>query len=104
MIRRPPRSTLFPYTTLFRSLGRGSAARRRKGVEYATAAERAPALRIADDETIAGQGAHRRVEHQLDASGLAGRAGRFQRHDVSQAVRRAQMDVQRRPGLEVRAA
>src|SRR5258708_39142265 len=24
MIRRPPRSTLFPYTTLFRSLGRSS--------------------------------------------------------------------------------
>src|SRR5258706_789154 len=24
MIRRPPRSTLFPYTTLFRSLPRGS--------------------------------------------------------------------------------
>src|SRR2546430_10017367 len=24
MIRRPPRSTLFPYTTLFRSLGLGS--------------------------------------------------------------------------------
>src|SRR5438105_7081122 len=24
MIRRPPRSTLFPYTTLFRSLGIGS--------------------------------------------------------------------------------
>src|SRR3712207_7082731 len=33
MIRRPPRSTLFPYTTLFRSLG--AAARRR-----AAAAER----------------------------------------------------------------
>src|SRR2546426_9334635 len=28
MIRRPPRSTLFPYTTLFRS-ARGGAARRR---------------------------------------------------------------------------
>src|SRR2546430_10253453 len=26
MIRRPPRSTLFPYTTLFRSLGGGSIA------------------------------------------------------------------------------
>src|SRR5256885_311909 len=26
MIRRPPRSTLFPYTTLFRSLGLGIAA------------------------------------------------------------------------------
>src|SRR2546422_11031171 len=25
MIRRPPRSTLFPYTTLFRSLSRGGA-------------------------------------------------------------------------------
>src|SRR5258708_27164470 len=29
MIRRPPRSTLFPYTTLFRSLG-GSLARLRR--------------------------------------------------------------------------
>src|SRR3712207_8721737 len=29
MIRRPPRSTLFPYTTLFRSRSAGRAARRR---------------------------------------------------------------------------
>src|SRR5258705_12232871 len=29
MIRRPPRSTLFPYTTLFRSLQMGSPARKR---------------------------------------------------------------------------
>src|SRR3712207_7427097 len=29
MIRRPPRSTLFPYTTLFRSQGRARAARAR---------------------------------------------------------------------------
>src|SRR5256885_4299294 len=29
MIRRPPRSTLFPYTTLFRSSPRSSGARRR---------------------------------------------------------------------------
>src|SRR5699024_12620004 len=28
MIRRPPRSTLFPYTTLFRSLNRGRTLRR----------------------------------------------------------------------------
>src|SRR3712207_8699414 len=28
MIRRPPRSTLFPYTTLFRSLGRAGEALR----------------------------------------------------------------------------
>src|SRR5947209_15049401 len=31
MIRRPPRSTLFPYTTLFRSLPRGSARGARLG-------------------------------------------------------------------------
>src|SRR3712207_8939110 len=31
MIRRPPRSTLFPYTTLFRSLVRGTWAKRVKG-------------------------------------------------------------------------
>src|SRR3712207_7343161 len=28
MIRRPPRSTLFPYTTLFRSVRRGAVRRR----------------------------------------------------------------------------
>src|SRR5256885_8168073 len=33
MIRRPPRSTLFPYTTLFRSRRRGAARRRRLGPE-----------------------------------------------------------------------
>src|SRR2546430_10415107 len=30
MIRRPPRSTLFPYTTLFRSFGLGLGGRRRR--------------------------------------------------------------------------
>src|SRR3712207_7842668 len=36
MIRRPPRSTLFPYTTLFRSLLRG----RRAGLADVVAADR----------------------------------------------------------------
>src|SRR2546430_10855945 len=31
MIRRPPRSTLFPYTTLFRSCGPGGCSRRQQG-------------------------------------------------------------------------
>src|SRR3989475_5776374 len=42
MIRRPPRSTLFPYTTLFRSLARRhgyTAARLRKEIEPVTAAD-----------------------------------------------------------------
>src|SRR3712207_7973379 len=33
MIRRPPRSTLFPYTTLFRSAQRGAQQRRAPAVE-----------------------------------------------------------------------
>src|SRR3712207_8712181 len=41
MIRRPPRSTLFPYTTLFRSPGTGSPrARARSPREAHRAAER----------------------------------------------------------------
>src|SRR2546427_7538918 len=41
MIRRPPRSTLFPYTTLFRSqLGHRVAARRSRGVRHSTRSTR----------------------------------------------------------------
>src|SRR3712207_9324537 len=42
MIRRPPRSTLFPYTTLFRSAGE----RRRRGAQVA----RQPAQLVLADE------------------------------------------------------
>src|SRR2546423_15266264 len=35
MIRRPPRSTLFPYTTLFRSDRRAAHAARRRGLYHA---------------------------------------------------------------------
>src|SRR3712207_8692796 len=43
MIRRPPRSTLFPYTTLFRSRGRGSPQRRHGGRLVATTCAAQPA-------------------------------------------------------------
>src|SRR5438445_4464519 len=47
MIRRPPRSTLFPYTTLFRSPRRSSAARtyaacRRRTTERTSTSEMQP--------------------------------------------------------------
>src|SRR5438067_6990318 len=44
MIRRPPRSTLFPYTTLFRSRARTKGARSRRGCgrRAAIRARRAP--------------------------------------------------------------
>src|SRR3712207_8963829 len=51
MIRRPPRSTLFPYTTLFRSPGDGRAmlgARRLPGVDH-----------VATPVDPDGRGAHR---------------------------------------------
>src|SRR3712207_8903031 len=45
MIRRPPRSTLFPYTTLFRSAARG-ARRARGGAAGAQGARRARGRRL----------------------------------------------------------
>src|SRR2546430_14646161 len=62
MIRRPPRSTLFPYTTLFRSHGQGglsrSAAAPRTG-RLAGPGERDPQRRDAD--TRRGRSGERRV-------------------------------------------
>src|SRR5436189_2484075 len=40
MIRRPPRSTLFPYTTLFRSSGEGSGTTRSTSTRTADACRR----------------------------------------------------------------
>src|SRR2546430_9801263 len=51
MIRRPPRSTLFPYTTLFRSVEGGHAGDR--GVHVLRAA---PPLAVAADEEAGAQG------------------------------------------------
>src|SRR3712207_8895196 len=48
MIRRPPRSTLFPYTTLFRSFPVGEADR-----DVARTARRARRWRLADVPTAA---------------------------------------------------
>src|SRR5256885_11037036 len=49
MIRRPPRSTLFPYTTLFRSVEHRRAAEVRPGDRVAVAIEvKAPGVAAAD--------------------------------------------------------
>src|SRR3712207_7417827 len=52
MIRRPPRSTLFPYTTLFRSEPAPGPPARRGG-------------RVAGDSQLAGRDEGRRREHLL---------------------------------------
>src|SRR5256885_16710252 len=49
MIRRPPRSTLFPYTTLFRSLhGAGADQRQELGRRIAGAGEPVPGDELVD--------------------------------------------------------
>src|SRR5256885_16394984 len=65
MIRRPPRSTLFPYTTLFRSLSNSRAAMALLAGKRA-AAGRQPALHLAKRQPL----------HQPGPVGLAvGREG-----------------------------
>src|SRR5258708_13022945 len=49
MIRRPPRSTLFPYTTLFRSPGHDPAASFRHAAQPDEAADRAEDLTARQD-------------------------------------------------------
>src|SRR2546429_5898164 len=56
MIRRPPRSTLFPYTTLFRSLSRGRTNEHRR-------AERSLRLDPAQARLRDRRGARRSEEH-----------------------------------------
>src|SRR3712207_7701041 len=86
MIRRPPRSTLFPYTTLFRS---------------ATDRQRGPALRAGSGPTGGGHG------RQADAADDEVRRGRRGREpvDAGEAPRRSEehtSELQSRPYLVCR--
>src|SRR5882757_10409149 len=51
MIRRPPRSTLFPYTTLFRSPAAARGSRRRHPDLRAPAIHGSPAARRSEEHT-----------------------------------------------------
>src|SRR2546430_6509049 len=95
MIRRPPRSTLFPYTTLFRSLREESVA-----LEIALDLGHIEAggdrnservdLRAPDDECVPGLG-HRResgIERTHCAAARAGPIGRAGDHDVVSSGKR----------------
>src|SRR2546422_8543509 len=73
MIRRPPRSTLFPYTTLFRSLATAYLYVCGRGITVVRAVLELPALRMRrDEDRTAGAvdiargrtiGVHRSEEH-----------------------------------------
>src|SRR2546425_6764998 len=64
MIRRPPRSTLFPYTTLFRS--RRSRSASSKSTKQNSCAARTPNPKLASDMT-----APRSEEHTSELQSLA---------------------------------
>src|SRR3712207_135567 len=65
MIRRPPRSTLFPYTTLFRSFCPGARGAAGLPAELGGLA----------GEAVAGQGRQHEVEGVLGTSAVRGRVG-----------------------------
>src|SRR2546430_5598538 len=99
MIRRPPRSTLFPYTTLFRStayrvVDRGAEERRRGGLaprllEVDPEGPEHRLVRISQDVDEVGDGrarvaahvAHARLEH-----GLGDREDTLAAQDLPRAV------------------
>src|SRR2546425_6429743 len=80
MIRRPPRSTLFPYTTLFRSLHRDDEQQRpedeRQHAEHVSLGNRDPVLpmeRLTQRVQRAGPdvAVHRSEEHTSELQSLA---------------------------------
>src|SRR5256885_7339053 len=62
MIRRPPRSTLFPYTTLFRSRARGAGGQREKQDENRSNLHR-KALHAEMHGGLSDEGCFRSEEH-----------------------------------------
>src|SRR5256885_3591892 len=64
MIRRPPRSTLFPYTTLFRSLvDRGREDRARRSARRARRGDRRLRARLIRAAPVPSEGRSRSEEH-----------------------------------------
>src|SRR3712207_7454561 len=76
MIRRPPRSTLFPYTTLFRSVLGG------RGADQVEAEDRAdePGLRVPDARD------HRPTRH-LEQDAARDRDGEVRQHPDRKSTR-----------------
>src|SRR3712207_7193447 len=75
MIRRPPRSTLFPYTTLFRS-----AAAEQAAVDAQALAAAVVVVGLALDDHADGPTAHQAAEVGLDADAARQQGRRSEEH------------------------
>src|SRR2546426_10705475 len=94
MIRRPPRSTLFPYTTLFRST-----------VDAFDVDEQAEAIGSPADGLGRETAIHARDPRQLEAGDVVGRQGRLdpaERADGADAGEEQRRRPGRPPGEEQR--
>src|SRR5690348_17992103 len=77
MLPRPPRSTLFPYTTLFRSSASASGAEREPG---ATTASVTPARTHSSTSAVANAVLASRVLDATPTSGARSRVSRSEEH------------------------
>src|SRR2546430_10174648 len=77
MIRRPPRSTLFPYTTLFRSLfdSGGSALLERMGVDLTAQARRGDLEPVRCRDAEIARAVDILLRHSKNNPALIGKAG-----------------------------
>src|SRR5205823_13071399 len=71
MIRRPPRSTLFPYTTLFRSSPRAGQEGERLGSGVGDLRLRPPGHRVPAGHRAGGDRLYRSEEHTSELQSLA---------------------------------
>src|SRR2546425_5123935 len=71
MIRRPPRSTLFPYTTLFRSYNISSAGTVFPSIRYTGRLATDPLGLMPQDEEVSGESPGRSEEHTSELQSLA---------------------------------
>src|SRR2546422_5009690 len=91
MIRRPPRSTLFPYTTLFRSC---SWCRRRAAARRGSGSSR---YRRRDRESTRLNSSHRYISYAVFC--LKKKNGRGERHELDAHVVRVE-DIQLKLAVE----
>src|SRR3712207_7717490 len=68
MIRRPPRSTLFPYTTLFRSLTPSPSPNSGRGVPHVQILSSKVQIYLTDPSPHAGEGVGDRKSTRLNSS------------------------------------